>query len=57
MENPNKEHVQNCTHTIHTKYTWKTTQKAITQTTQNTQIPNNTKLLSPKAGVDIWLLR
>jgi hypothetical protein len=56
MDNQNTENVQNYTHTIHTKYTRKTTQKAITQTTQNIQIPNNTKLLDTKAGVDVWVL-
>jgi hypothetical protein len=57
MDNQNTEHVQNCTHTIHTKYTRKTAQKTITQTTQNIQIPNNIKLLGTKAGANLWLLR
>lgn len=50
MENPDKEDVHNCTHTMHTKYTRKTNQKG-EKTTMNNTASNTIEILRPKAGI------
>jgi hypothetical protein len=50
MENPNKEHVQNCTHTIHTDYARSKTELATVETLESIKTTLKQKIESPLAS-------